>query len=100
MVTHIVLWNFKAEVPEEQRPEIAEKIHQAMQELPGKCQGLREIGFYYGKTRWSNRELACICRLDSFQALAEYQIQPDHLEVANRYVKPVTEDRICFDFEL
>ncbi|MCI8853784.1 MAG: Dabb family protein [Lachnospiraceae bacterium] len=97
MVTHIVLWNFRAEVPEEQRAEIAGNIHQVMQELPEKCPGLQEIGFYYGKTPWSNRDLACICRLDSYQALAEYQVQPDHLEVANRYVKPVTKERICFD---
>lgn len=100
MVTHIVLWNFKAEIPEEERAEIAAKIHEIMQELPSRCPGLREIGFYHGKTPWSNRDAACICKLDSFQALAEYQVQPDHLEVADRYVKPVTTERICFDFEL
>jgi hypothetical protein len=99
MVVHIVLWNYKEEIEESKREEIAANIHRVMQTLPEKCPGLRKIGFHYSKTQWSNRELACICVLDSFQALAEYQIQPEHLAVAEKYVKPVTTGRICFDYE-
>ena len=70
MVNHIVFWNFKPELTEVRINELAS----------------------------SNKDIALISSFETVEALNAYQIHPDHVK-AGSFVKTVTCDRACFDYE-
>ena len=45
MVHHIVMWKFKAEIPEERRPELKAAMKENLNSLVGKVPGLLEMKF-------------------------------------------------------
>lgn len=97
MVNHIVCWNFKEELTEEERVQAGQKVRQNLTGLRGQIEGLLDIEVYINKLDSSNRDIALICTFDSVDALNRYQTHPKHLEAAG-YVRSVTCDRVCFDY--
>jgi len=99
MVKHIIIWNFKSELTENERVEAALKIKAGLEGLLGQIEGLSEIKVYTNPFDSSNGDIMLDSTFVDSDALSAYQTNPKHIEVAT-YVRSVVGERKCFDYEV
>lgn len=99
MVKHIIIWNLKQDMTEAEKQEAKGKIKAGLESLKGVVPGLLEITVHTEFLPSSNGDVMLDSTLTDAEALAAYQVNPDHLKVA-QYVRSVTESRKCVDFEM
>ena len=98
MVKHIVLWNFVEGLSDAEKSEAAEKMAGLLEPINELVPGAVEIQVIQNQLTSSNREIALISTFETVEALAAYQNHPAHVE-AGKYVRSVTCDRACMDYE-
>ena len=96
MVKHVILWKLK---PEHNTFEVKEDIKVGLEGLIGKIPGLVEIRVQISGLKSSNADLMLYSVFENEEALKGYAVHPDHVFVADTYVRPYTETRLCLDFE-
>lgn len=100
MVKHIILWKLKEELTEQEKKEVSTGIKEHLEALVGKVPGLIQLKIVINEMESSNADLMLDSELESEEALKGYQTHPDHVAVADTYVRPYTEIRMCIDYEL
>ena len=100
MVKHMVMWSFKEEIPEEKKPELKAQIKEHLEGLVGVVPGLIKAEVVTDLLPSSTRDLCLITELESAEALAAYAVNPNHVHVADTYVRPNVCDRVAMDLEL
>ncbi|MCI9142652.1 MAG: Dabb family protein [Lachnospiraceae bacterium] len=98
MVKHIVLWNFAEELSESERKEAGEKMKALLEPIKELVSGAVEIQIVRNELPSSNRDIALISTFETVEALMTYQNHPAHVE-AGKYVRSVTCNRACMDYE-
>ena len=96
MVKHIILWKLKDEFNTD---EIKLGIKKNIEGLLGVVPGLVDIKVQIEKLESSNVDVMLWSVLESPEALKEYAVHPEHVKVADTYVRPYTASRACIDFE-
>ncbi len=96
MVKHIILWKLKSEHNNES---VKQGIKSGLEGLLGKIPGLVEIKVQTTGLASSTADVMLYSVFESEKALKEYATHPDHVFVADTYVRPFTETRMCLDFE-
>ena len=99
MVKHIILWQLKDEFSETERNEILKNAKVNLEGLLGKIEGLTEIKLQTKKLASSNADMMLYSEFVSSDALKGYQVHPDHVYVADNFIRPFTKARLCLDFE-
>ena len=99
MVKHIILWTLK-ELDENEKIKIKKDIKQNLEGLIGKIDGLLEIKVNTEALASSNADLMLDSSFESEDALKNYAVHPDHVYIADTFVRPVTAQRSCLDFEI
>ncbi|MBQ9861404.1 MAG: Dabb family protein [Clostridia bacterium] len=97
MVKHVILWKLK-EMPETELSAVKADIKTHLESLAGKIPGLLEIKVYTNKLDSSNVDVMLDSSFESEAALKGYAVHPDHVAVADTYVRPFTATRACLDF--
>jgi len=95
MVTHILLWNYRPDVPEAERA----AIEALLLALPAQVPALQ--GLTFGPVfRWRVREYshACVMLFADRAALDAYQGAPAHQAFAARF-HPATAELVALDYE-
>lgn len=100
MVKHMVMWSFKEEIPEEKKAELKAQIKENLEGLVGVVPGLISARVITEPLSSSSRDLCLITELESAKALADYAVNPNHVKVADTYVRPNVCDRVAMDFEM
>ena len=100
MVKHIILWKLKDELSSEEKISVIKNIKEQLESLDGKIPGLTEIIVRTKPLASSNADVMLDSTLESEDALKGYQSHPEHVKVADTYVRPYTEVRMCMDYEL
>ena len=95
MVKHIILWNLKDEFNND---EVKRGIKEGIESLMGKIPGLLEISVQTEKLASSTADVMLYSVFESEEALKNYAVHPDHVEVADTKVRPFTKSRACLDF--
>ena len=98
MVKHVILWNLKEE--HRDNAEIINGIKSNLEALAGKIPGLLEIKVYANGLPSSNADVMLDSSFESEEALKAYAVHPDHVYVADTFVRPYTASRSCLDFEI
>lgn len=98
MVNHIVAWKFKEEIAEEQKPALKKAMEENLKGLVGKVPGLLTVEFVSNPIPSSTHDVALITTLSSPEDIAVYAKHPEHVKVADTFVRPYVKDRICLDF--
>lgn len=98
MVKHIVFWSFAEELSEEERKEAGQKMASLLEPIRELVPGAVEIQVIQNQLASSNRDIALISTFETVEALSTYQNHPAHVE-AGKYVRSVTRDRACMDYE-
>lgn len=99
MVKHIILWTLK-ELDENEKIKIKKDIKQNLEGLIGKIDGLLEIKVNTEALASSNADLMLDSSFESEDALKNYAVHPDHVYIADTFVRPFTAQRSCLDFEI
>ena len=100
MVYHIVMWNFKEEVAAEDKPRLKADMAANLKSLVGKVPGLLSVDFVAEPVTSSTHEIALVTTLEKAEDIKVYAGHPDHVHVANTYVRPYTCNRACLDYEI
>ena len=97
----MILWKLKADFSAEEKAQILAGIKTNLESLAGVVPGLLEIKVNCEKVlASSNADLMLDSTLESPDALKGYAVHPAHVAVANTYVRPFTEVRLCLDYEI
>lgn len=97
MVKHIILWTLK-DMPEEEKKSIKQGIKRELEGLQGKISGLLDIRVQTEGLASSNADVMLDSTFEDEEALKNYAVHPQHVAVADGFVRPYTETRTCFDF--
>lgn len=96
----MILWKIDEKFSLEEKQKIMADAKVALESLKGKVPGLLDIKLQIEKLPSSNADMMLDSTLESEDALKGYQVHPDHVAVANGYVRPFTSERLCLDFEV
>lgn len=99
MVHHIVMWKFKPEIDEEQKPELKRAMKENLEGLVGKVPGLLIAEFVEEPLPSSTHDMALVTTLEKAEDVAVYGSHPAHVAVADTYVRPFVTERACLDYE-
>lgn len=97
MVKHVILWKLK-ELSDAELATVKANIKEHLEVLAGKIPGLLEIKVYTDGLDSSNVDVMLDSSFESEAALKAYAVHPDHVAVADTYVRPYTATRACLDF--
>ena len=97
MVKHIILWKLK---DEHNNISVKQKIKSELEALLGKIPGLVEINVQISGLASSNADVMLYSVFDNENSLKEYAVHPAHVFVADNFVRPFTQTRMCLDFEV
>lgn len=100
MVKHIILWQLKDELSEEEKKVIKAEMKEGLEGLVGKVPGLLEVKVQTEGLASSNAEVMLDTTLTDEEALKGYAVHPAHVTVADGKVRPYTKTRMCLDFEI
>lgn len=98
MVHHIVMWNFKPEIEEPQKDAIKKAMKENLKGLVGKVPGLLTVEFVENPISSSTHDIALVTTLEKAEDIAIYAKHPEHVRVADTYVRPYVQDRACLDY--
>lgn len=98
MVKHIVLWNFAESLTDAEKDEAGAKMKALLEPIRELVPGAVEIQVLRNELPSSNRDVALVSVFETVEALSAYQNHPAHVE-AGKYVRSVTCDRACIDYE-
>lgn len=98
MVHHIVMWKFKPEIEEDKKPEIKKAMSENLKALVGKVPGLLSLEFVDQPISSSTHDIALVSTLEKAEDIAIYAKHPEHVYVADNYVRPYVTERACLDY--
>lgn len=96
MVKHVILWKLKEDA---NNMTVKQGIKDGLEELMGKIEGLVEIKVEINGFSSSNADVMLYSVFENEDALKNYAVHPEHVYVADTFVRPFTEVRMCMDFE-
>ena len=99
MVHHIVMWKFKPEIEESQKPQLKQAMAEHLKGLVGKVPGLSTVDFVEQPLPSSTHDMALVTTLEKAEDVAVYGSHPEHVKVADTYVRPYVTERACLDYE-
>jgi len=99
MVTHIVAWNFKEDIKQEDKEQIKAQMKKNLEGLVGQVPGLVSAEFHSNPLPGSNREMCLITTHNKAEDIEIYSKHPAHVNVANTFVRPYTADRACINIK-
>ena len=99
MVKHIILWQLKDELSEEEKAQVRADIKAGLEGLKGQIPGLLEIKVQTEFLDSSNADLMLDSAFVDESALKGYAVHPAHVAVADGVVRPNTKSRVCMDFK-
>ena len=99
MVRHIIIWDLKDDLTNEQKKAAAEKIKHDLEALKGVIEGLIDIKVQSELLDTSNGDILLDSCFENEAALSYYADHPEHVKVKG-FGGRVTKRRKCVDFEI
>ncbi len=100
MVKHVILWKLDESKTEAEKAEIKKHMKLHLEGLKGKVPGLTEMQIHTEPLASSNADVMLESAFVSEEALKGYAKHPEHVAVADTYVRPYTASRVCMDYEI
>ena len=100
MVRQVILWKLKEELSAEEKAKVKREAKEHLEGLVGIVPGLREMHIHIEGLPSSNMDMMLDALLDDAASLKGYAVNPNHVKVADTYVRPYTVVRSCLDYEV
>lgn len=98
MVQHIVMWKFKPEIKEEDKPALKADMKKNLLGLKEVIPEILDCKFVEEPLDSSTHDMALILNVNCPNCLKKYKESPLHQNVANTYVRPFVEQRAALDY--
>ena len=98
MTHHIVMWKFRPEIADADKPRLLADMASHLEGLVGQVPGLVELRFVASPLPSSTNDMALVSLLEKPEDVAVYSSHPAHVAVADTYVRPYTCDRAALDY--
>lgn len=98
MVKHVIIWALKEDA--KKNPTLKMEIKEKLEGLLGKIEGLTEMKIITEGLPSSSGDLMLDSTFVDADALKYYAGHPEHVAVADGWVRPNVETRLAFDFEI
>ena len=92
------MWSLNGDLTPEEKREAAGKIKALLEPIKEKVPGAVKVEVIINELDTSNRDVALFSDFTDTEALAAYQVHPDHL-AAKEYIGSVAGNRACLDYE-
>lgn len=99
MIHHVILWKIKEEKTLQEKQQIKENAKKYLESLVGKVPGLVRLDVQIEALPTSTADLMLDSVLESKDALEKYAVHPEHVKVADTYIRPFMQVRMCLDYE-
>ncbi len=99
MFRHVILWQLKDELSQEEKEKVKIGVKQGLEGLQGKIPGLLDIHVYTDGAASSNADMMLDSAFADEDSLKKYAVHPEHVRVADSQVRPYMKNRVCMDFE-
>ena len=93
MVHHIVMWKFKPEIEEERKADLKKDMEANLSSLIGK------VSFVSEPFASSTHDMALVTTFEKAEDIKAYSAHPEHVKVADTYVRPFVTERACLDYQ-
>lgn len=100
MVKHIILWKLNEELQGSRKEEVRIDIKKNLEGLCGKIPGLVSMKININALSSSNADVMMDSTFEDEEALKAYQKHPEHVKVADTFVRPYIVARSCMDYEV
>jgi len=101
MVRHVILFKIKEEIQGQEKEAVLKNAKENLEGLVGKVPGLLTCHVYTNPLPSSSgADYMLDTTFESEAALLGYRDHPNHVAVANTYVRPFIAVRTCMDFEI
>jgi len=97
MVKHIILWKLKEE---HNTMSVKRMMKCELEGLKGKISGLILMEVQISGLASSSADVMLYSVFEDEKALKDYAIHPAHVFVADTYVRPFAQTRLCLDYEV
>lgn len=97
MIRHIVCWNYKDGFSNIENKENAQKMKLELEALTQYIDGIIDLQVYTDTLSSCNKDIILDSLFQSEEALAAYQIHPEHKKVSS-FVGTVMQNRVCIDY--
>lgn len=98
MVKHIILWTLKEELSVEEKESVKLGIKSGLESLQGRIPGMIDIKVNIDGLDSATVDLMLDSSFETPEALKGYSVHPEHVAIADTYVRPYTAARACFDY--
>ncbi len=98
MVRHIVVWSFNDEFTPEQKRANAEMIRDEIRNLKNLIADISFIDVIIEALPTGNADLMLTSLFESEEALARYQVHPEHVRVAKTIITPLVKNKLVMDY--
>lgn len=92
------MWKFKDDIEESRKPALKRAMAENLKSLVGKVPGLLSAEFVTSPIPSSTHDMALVTTLNSAEDIGVYAKHPEHVKVADTYVRPFVKDRACLDY--
>ena len=97
MIQHIVMFKFRADVPEALRAKAAAQFKAGIEALPAVIPFIREVNVGLNLNPAEQWDICLISRFDTLDDVKSYSVHPAHKAVASGLMQHIAE-RACVDF--
>ena len=98
MVRHVIVWKIKDEFAAD-AAKIKAGVKEKLEGLAGRIPGMIDIKVITEGLASSNGDLMLDASYEDEASLKGYSVHPEHVKVADTYVRPYMQTRMCFDYE-
>lgn len=86
MVKHVILWQLKDEILEQEKVKIKKEIKEGLEELQGKIPGLLSIQVNMNGLESSNADLMLDSAFEDEKSLKAYAVHPEHVNLMSLWL--------------
>lgn len=100
MIKHVILWKLDDNLSIDEKKAVKVNAKRELEGLVGKVPGLISMTINIDGIGNSNADMMLDSTLESVEALEVYKDHPEHVRVADGFVRPYTVQRLCLDFNV
>ena len=98
MLKHVILWKLDEKLSEAEKETVKLDAKRELEGLVGKVPGLISMTITINGIESSNADMMLDSTLEDVDALDVYRDHPEHVRVADGFVRPYTVQRLCLDY--
>lgn len=100
MVRHVIGWDYADGFTLEENLSHAKNMKVELENLIHLIDGIISIKLSFHPVDTSDAAVFLDSTFESEEALKAYTVHPEHVRVANNFVRPFVKNRRCFDYTL